>query len=814
MGNNNSSYFKKLINDYIIYVPEFQRNYLQGDDSNESIKYKRDRLLDDIFDCIKSQSKSIDLGFIYGRVEDSYKRKLFYPYDGQQRLTTLYFLYLLIYFKFKNYDEIQSFKNKEKLSYQTRISTNRFIESFLSWILDSKEKVSIYNDFWNKDGKDLKGFIMSQDWFMMTEWNYDVSIINMLSIIVEISRRIKDLGDKTGIVNFIDKDENNPFQFDFIYVDDISKSDDLYIKINARGKALSPFENLKSDIDKYWDDEDKTKLDAEWTEYVWNQLDENDKNKEKSFDNSFYNLLSNIFYLQYLVGLKDINDKILIEIENKYKKGIVDKEWITPKLCCDSPYQMISSFLDAMIGSFKSIKDKQIESVNRKIFGLGDYQNNNDQNKMERADLFEVFVYYYSVSSLFTENDMEFTDKRNLLNEIETVTNRIIENQRPYLDSPTNLVKALKSVKVLIDNSIESHGVYKFFLSIDNDKKESIRNGLMKEQVEEEILKAKLIDKDSRYVALFNKGYSELKNKGQLGFIFYLVTKNKSLSKIGIEDVSYESFEKTLKQILSIQSYTGDFISSNEKIFNSEYEWLLRAILAKAKDCFFWKRSNNLLSFPLLNNDRDMSLHTFLNCYSSSNPKDVEYKFNLLDGLREVLNSFDFSKDNIEEVLKRIIENYKIKDLEDSKKEDNKKEDSKPWYKFFVIYDGVFEQCRNGNIYYYSDKYVLLLDKKFRSGQWWEYYTFALKKALNEANKDSSRTMELEPTNGKNREESVLTFKVNGIEYKCSMMNDGNGDRFIIKKGKEVIPIFTCDASLDTWNKWKEKSKKILNREE
>ena len=800
MGNNNSSYFKKLINDYIIYVPEFQRNYLQGDDSNESIKYKRDRLLDDIFDCIKSQSKSINLGFIYGRVEKSYKGKLFYPYDGQQRLTTLYFLYLLIYFKFKKYDEIDSIK--EKLSYQTRISTNRFIESFLSWILDSKEKDNIYNEFWNKDGKDLKGFVMSQDWFMMTEWNYDVSIINMLSIIVEISRRIRDLGDKIEIVNFIDKDENNPFQFDFIYVDDISKSDDLYIKINARGKALSPFENLKSDIDKYWDDEDKTKLDAEWTEYVWNQLDVNDKNKEKSFDNSFYNLLNNIFYLQYLVGLdrNNINDKKLSEIENKYKKGIVDKEWITPKLCCDSPYQMISSFFEAMIGSFKSIKDEQIESVNRKIFGLGDYQNNNGQNKMERADLFEIFVYYYSVSSLFTENDMEFTDKRNLLNEIETVTNRIIENQRPYLDSPTNLVKALKSVKVLIDNSIECHGVYKFFLSIDNDTKESIRDGLMKEQVEEEVLKAKLIDKDSRYVVLFNKGYSELKNKGQLGFIFYLVTKIKSLSKIGIEDVSYESFDKTLKQILSIQSYTGDFISSNEKIFNSEYEWLLRAILAKTKDCFFWKRSNNLLSFPLLNNDRDMSLHTFLNCYSSSNPKDVEYKFNLLDGLKEVLNSFDSNKDNIEEVLKRIIEDYKIKDLEDSKKED-----SKPWYKFFVIYDGVFEQCRNGNIYFYSDKYVLLLDKKFRSGQWYEYYTFALSKALSEALNKEYHCEKANGLDGGREASFVKIINMNGIEYKCSMMN--NEDRFIIKNEKESF-------KLDTWNEWKKECKKILNREE
>lgn len=793
MGNNNSSYFKKLINDYIIYVPEFQRNYLQGDDSNESIKYKRDRLLNDIFDCIKSQSKSINLGFIYGRVEESYKDKLFYPYDGQQRLTTLYFLYLLIYFKFNKYDEIHSIK--KKLSYQTRISTNRFIESFLSWILDSEEKDNIYNDFWNKDGKNLKGFIMSQDWFMMTEWNYDVSIINMLSIIVEISRRIKEnLGDKTEIVNFIDKDENNPFQFDFIYVDDISKSDDLYIKINARGKALSPFENLKSDIDGYWNNEDKTKLDAEWTEFVWNQLDENDKNKEKSFDNSFYNLLSNIFYLQYLVGLdhNNINDKILIEIENKYKKGIVDKEWITPKLCCDSPYQMISSFLDAMIGSFKSIKNEQIESVNRKIFGLGDYQNNNGQNKIERADLFEIFVYYYSVSSLFRKNDMEFTDKRNLLNEIETVTNRIIENQRPYLDSPTNLVKALKSVKVLIDSSIKSLGVYKFFLSIDNDTKESIRKGLMKEQVEEEILKAKLIDKDSRYVALFNKGYSELKNKGQLGFIFYLVTNKNSLSKIGIEDVSYESFEKTLNQIISIQNFIiGEF---------TNYELLLRAILAKAKDCFFWKRSNNLLSFPLLNNDRDMSLHTFLNCYSSNNTKDVEYKFNLLDGLREVLNSFDSNKDNIEEVLKRIIEDYKIKDLEDSKKED-----PKPWYKFFVIYDGVFEKCPKGNIYYYSDKYVLLLDKKFRSGHWCEYYTFALYKALDEVSKGLGITISLDSPNGKEREESFLKFELDGIEYKCFMKNDN--DSFVIKNNEKEI-------YKDSWNEWKEKCIKILNREE
>ena len=46
---------------------------------------------------------------------------------------------------------------------------------------------------------------------------------------------------------------------------------------------------------------------------------------------------------------------------------------------------------------------------------------------------------------------------------------------------------------------------------------------------------------------------------------------------------------------------------------------------------------------------------------------------------------------------------------------------------------------------------------------------------------------------------------MNGIEYRCSMKNDE--DRFIIEKNEKIF-------SLDTWDEWKEKSLKILNREE
>ena len=780
--NNSSIYsFKRILNEYLIYVPSFQRNYIQGSDE---FKDKRDRLLDDIFESLKSR-KVIDLGFVYGRSEESYKGRLFYPYDGQQRLTTLYFLYLMLYFRNIRNGEKESIKGlKGKLSYQTRQSTDRFINSFIDWIYNSMENE--YDLFWNPNNKS-SAFIKIQDWFFDYDWEYDVSIKNILSLIDTLKIRILNLENEIAIdeiINLIDdKEDDNPFKFIFIHIDDIIQNDELYIKINARGKALSHFENLKSDINNLWRNEDyKSKLDGAWTEYVWKESskDSNSGTIEERFDSDFYNSFKNIFYLNYLSNIeKPLSPAFINEIKNEwdnvFNKGKINKDWEN-KASCD----VISYFFDA-VSHPNYLFEKQADGYGNLLF----------KENPGYVECLKIYVYYYLISNIYKSRNCVTDLEIVLFDEILTLFKRLIDNQDKYLDSIDSLIKTIKSSKYLIDKSIESNGIFNFLQSNEVDISKLL--GLRKEQVEEEILKARLIYKDNRFIDLFEKGYNELRNKGQLGFIFYLITNNNKLRNIRTEDISYESFEKTLNQIISIQSFTGDFISNKGVIFNPNYELLLRAILTKTKDHFFWEKSNNLLSFPLLNDDRDMSLHTFLNCYSSNNPEDVKYKFNLLDGLREVLNLFDPNKDNIEEVLKRIIEDYK-------------KTDSNVWYKFFVIYDGVFKQCRNGNIYYYSDKYVLLLDKKFRSGQWCEYYTFALKKALNEANKYLSITMELKPTNGKEREESVLKFKVNGIEYKCSMMNDE--DRFIIEKNEKEI------FKLDTWNEWKDKSLKILKREE
>lgn len=782
--NNSSIYsFKRILNEYLIYVPSFQRNYIQGSDE---FKDKRDRLLDDIFESLKSR-KVIDLGFVYGRSEESYKGRLFYPYDGQQRLTTLYFLYLMLYFRNIRNGEKESIKGlKGKLSYQTRQSTDRFINSFIDWIYNSMENE--YDLFWNPNNKS-SAFIKIQDWFFDYDWEYDVSIKNILSLIDTLKIRILNLENEIAIdeiINLIDdKEDDNPFKFIFIHIDDIIQNDELYIKINARGKALSHFENLKSDINNLWRNEDyKSKLDGAWTEYVWKESskDSNSGTIEERFDSDFYNSFKNIFYLNYLSNIeKPLSPAFINEIKNEwdnvFNKGKINKDWEN-KASCD----VISYFFDA-VSHPNYLFEKQADGYGNLLF----------KENPGYVECLKIYVYYYLISNIYKSRNCVTDLEIVLFDEILTLFKRLIDNQDKYLDSIDSLIKAIKSSKYLINKSIESNGILNFLQSNEVDINKLL--GLRKEQVEEEILKARLIYKDKRFIDLFEKGYNELRNKGQLGFIFYLITNYNKLRNIRTEDISYESFEKTLNQIISIQSFTGDFISNKGVIFNPNYELLLRAILAKTKDHFFWEKSNNLLSFPLLNDDRDMSLHTFLNCYSSNNPKDVKYKFNLLDGFREVLNSFDSNKDNIEEVFKRIIEDYK-------------KTDSEAWYKFFVIYDGVFKQCRNGNIYYYSDKYVLLLDKKFRSGQWCEYYTFALSKALSEA---LNKEYPCEKAKGLDGGREASFVKIN--EYRCSM-NDGNGDRFIIKKDKDEKPIFTCDASLDTWNKWKEKSKKILNREE
>ena len=89
MENNISNLKDILINKKLkISIPIIQRDYAQGRKDAASI---RGKFLDEIFNRLDND-ENLFLDFIYGSIEDD----KFIPIDGQQRLTTLFFVALIL----------------------------------------------------------------------------------------------------------------------------------------------------------------------------------------------------------------------------------------------------------------------------------------------------------------------------------------------------------------------------------------------------------------------------------------------------------------------------------------------------------------------------------------------------------------------------------------------------------------------------------------------------------------------------------------------------------------------------------------------
>ena len=86
----------QLLNEYSLCIPAIQREYVQGY-NEEKFNIIRNKLIDDIFEILQSDDENIilDIGIIYGYSEG----KVFFPIDGQQRLTTLYVIYWFLFIK-------------------------------------------------------------------------------------------------------------------------------------------------------------------------------------------------------------------------------------------------------------------------------------------------------------------------------------------------------------------------------------------------------------------------------------------------------------------------------------------------------------------------------------------------------------------------------------------------------------------------------------------------------------------------------------------------------------------------------------------
>ncbi|GAA0714973.1 hypothetical protein GCM10009430_08810 [Aquimarina litoralis] len=289
--------FWKLIKSHNIEIPIIQRDYAQGRIEKDEI---RSNFLNALFNSL-NESKSIRLDFIYGSiVNDSFQ-----PLDGQQRLTTLYLLHW--YAAIKEDIPREKFENiLTKFKYETRISSREFCESLISNAIEI-----------NLDTTLLSSKITDSSWFFLS-WKKDPTIDSMLRMIDDIHHKyfnVQDLWKKLTSEDCL---------IDFYHVDleDIGLTDDLYIKMNARGKLLSSFENFKASFEKRISDEKweeniefkqsfANKIDSIWTDLFWLQRTTN------NIDSFFIRFISTIAMIRTALEKSDSRTIRLRSIQEK-----------------------------------------------------------------------------------------------------------------------------------------------------------------------------------------------------------------------------------------------------------------------------------------------------------------------------------------------------------------------------------------------------------------------------------------------------------------------------------------------------------------
>lgn len=252
-----------------IQIPLLQRDYVQGGRESVIVPF-----LEQLVSAVLNEDCTVNLNYIYGYEEEDG----FIPIDGQQRLITLWLLHLYIYSQRSLFFPVD-------LKFESR----EFADAFSKKL---KEKLS---DALKLTGVNLKDYIVDSPWFV-TGWLYDATVANMLEALNKIHEII-------GGIPASDIYTQN-ISFDFLNIKEVGLDDDVYVKMNGRGRPLTYFENLKSWMDEqvktlFGEDDQftkdwRTKMDNDWSELFWNNRNTKQEHPEEIDDEQlrfFYSML-------------------------------------------------------------------------------------------------------------------------------------------------------------------------------------------------------------------------------------------------------------------------------------------------------------------------------------------------------------------------------------------------------------------------------------------------------------------------------------------------------------------------------------------
>lgn len=153
------------------------------------------------------------------------------------------------------------------------------------------------------DVESISEEIKNNNWFS-SSWLNDPTIKAMLNMLDSIHEIFKGEDYEDFFEKLTDDDEDSYIiYFYFLDLGEYNLGDSIYIKLNARGKDLTNYENFKAKLSKYITDEIGTpkddyiaKLDGEWSEVFWEFVKDN---STKLYDEKIMNFFTNFMINEY-----------------------------------------------------------------------------------------------------------------------------------------------------------------------------------------------------------------------------------------------------------------------------------------------------------------------------------------------------------------------------------------------------------------------------------------------------------------------------------------------------------------------------------
>ena len=181
------------------------------------------------------------------------------PLDGQQRLTALFLLHWYIAAR----AGVQGGDSEvlQRFTYETRYSSR----DFCAKLIVQRPTFPIER---------LSEWIRDQSWFFGA-WRHDPTIQSMLVVLDDLHDLFRDSDCVAAWQRLVCRDRP-AIVFHVLPINDMGLTDDLYIKMNSRGKPLTEFEYFKANFEKTIRDassdqylEFSHKIDNVWADLLW-----------------------------------------------------------------------------------------------------------------------------------------------------------------------------------------------------------------------------------------------------------------------------------------------------------------------------------------------------------------------------------------------------------------------------------------------------------------------------------------------------------------------------------------------------------------